>query len=265
MTQSRDRTLPLGRGLKAVFRLTLKTSLGPKRLLAGGLLLVAPLLFVLLALLAREQAEAGARALLYGSIVVRYYIGNVLPLAALFIASALIADELEGRTLGYLLSRPISRPTLLLGRLAAYLSAAGAVTALALAVTYALLATPATLFNHVAALGRDLGVVTFTLVTYTACFTLLGVLVRRPLIPGLFFIYGWEQLANLPGFLPRLTLSAHLRALAPHGATSNGVLGFALEPIPVTQALLIAGFAAGLSVVAALWVFAAREYTQEEP
>jgi ABC-2 type transport system permease protein len=265
MTTGPDRTVPFGRSLKAVMRLTLKTSLGPRRLLAGALLLVAPLLFVLLALLSREQAEAGARALLYGSIIVRYYIGNVLPLAALFIASALIADELEGRTLSYLLSRPITRPALLLGRLAAYLSAAGVVTVIALAATYALLAGSTTFFGHLAALGRDLGVAMLTLMAYTACFTLLGVVVRRPLIPGLLFIYGWEQLASLPGFLPRLTLSAHLRALVPHGAAAKGVLGFALQPIPAAQALLMVSVAAGVSIVAALWVFAQREYTQEDP
>ena len=27
----------------------------------------------------------------------------------------------------------------------------------------------------------------------------MGVLLKRPVIPGLIFLYGWELLANLPG------------------------------------------------------------------
>jgi ABC-2 type transport system permease protein len=216
-------------------------------------------------LLAREQPGASVRAALFGSIVVSYYVANVLPLAALFIASALVADELEGRTLTYLLARPITRSTLLLGRLCAYLSAAAALTALAIAPTYALLAGPATLSIHVQALGRDLGVALLALSTYTACFALLGVLVRRPLIPGLLFIFAWEKLANVPGLLPRLTVNAHLRALLSHAAAAEGVLGHALTPIPAGQALLILSVVIGVSILAALWVFTGREYAQEEP
>ena len=43
---------------------------------------------------------------LYGVVIAFYYVRNVLPLAALFYATALIADEVEGKTLTYLLTRP---------------------------------------------------------------------------------------------------------------------------------------------------------------
>ena len=57
-------------------------------------------------------------------------------------------------------------------------------------------------------LFRDLGVVLLTFLAYGALFALMGVLLRRPVIPGLLFLFGWELLANLPGYLPRLTLTA---------------------------------------------------------
>ena len=47
------------------------------------------------------------------------------------------------------------------------------------------------------------------LVVYGAFFTLLGVVLRRPVIPGLLFLFVWELVANLPG-LPA--------AVHPHGA-----------------------------------------------
>ena len=43
---------------------------------------------------------------LYAVIVAVYYVRNVLPLAALFYATSLVADEVEGKTLTYLLTRP---------------------------------------------------------------------------------------------------------------------------------------------------------------
>jgi len=51
------------------------------------------------------------------------------------------------------------------------------------------------------------------LLAYGALFTLLGVLLKRPMIPGLLFVFVWEMVANLPGYLPRFTLTAYLRSL----------------------------------------------------
>ena len=45
----------------------------------------------------------------------------MLPLAALFYATALVADEVEGRTLTYLTTRPVSRAAIFAGKFAAYL------------------------------------------------------------------------------------------------------------------------------------------------
>ena len=49
---------------------------------------------------------------------------------------------------------------------------------------------------------QDLGVMALTLVAYGALFTLLGVLLKRPVIAGLLFLYLWELLVYLPGYLP---------------------------------------------------------------
>ena len=61
---------------------------------------------VLAATAARRRS---ARFDLYGVIVAVYYVRNVLPLAALFYATSLVADEVEGKTLTYLLTRPLTR------------------------------------------------------------------------------------------------------------------------------------------------------------
>ena len=71
-----------------------------------------------------------------------------------------------------------------------------------------------------------------TLVAYGALFGLLGVLLKRPVIPGLLFLYGWELLANVPGYMPRFTLTAWLRSLVPYRPAEDGLAG----PLPAGAA-----------------------------
>ena len=77
-----------------------------------AVLLGLPVVFAL-CLPHRPGREAAAGAIggydLYGVVIAFYYVRNVLPLVALFYATALIADEVEGKTLTYLLTRPIRR------------------------------------------------------------------------------------------------------------------------------------------------------------
>src|SRR5262245_28580827 len=51
---------------------------------------------------------------LYGWIVAIYYVGNVLPLAVLFYATSMVSEEVEAKTIIYLLSRPVGRSAILI-------------------------------------------------------------------------------------------------------------------------------------------------------
>ncbi len=60
-------------------------------------------------------------------------------------------------------------------------------------------------------------------------------LLKRPVIPGLMFLYGWELLANLPGYLPRLTLTAWLRSLVTHRPAQEGLAGLFQQVLPAAR------------------------------
>ena len=192
-----------------------------------AILLALPLLIAIVyrVLLAARLPRRDPGFHLYGYLVALFWVRNALPLAALFYATALIADEVEGRTLTYLLTRPVRRNAILAGKFAAYL-----VTTLCLALPAAVL-TFFVLATHrgrgVAAavpdLFRDLGVLALTLLVYGALFTLMGVLLRRPLILGLLFLFVWELMANLPGYMPRFTITAWLRSLVGHRPAGGGL------------------------------------------
>ncbi len=89
-------------------------------------------------------------------------------------------------------------------------------------------------------------------------------LLKRPVIPGLMFLYGWELLANLPGYLPRLTLTAWLRSLVTHRPAQEGLAGLFEQVLPAAQAVPVLVVATAVFLYAAARVFSVREYVLEQ-
>jgi ABC-2 type transport system permease protein len=263
----RDTSLPLpfARAARAVFDLSLEGMVWSRRTLLMGILVGLPAVVAIVyrvVLATQPAARLLPAADLYAVIVAIYWIRNVLPLVALFFATALVADEVEGRTLTYLLTRPLTRASIFAGKFVAYLATTLALALPSVVLTYFVLLSArgwAAVGPSVGDLFRDLGVTALTLVAYGAFFALLGVLLKRPVIPGLLFLYGWELLANLPGYLPRFTLTAWLRSLIRHRPAEEGLAGLFQQVLPVGQGLLVLVVVSAVFVVAAAWIFSTRE------
>jgi ABC-2 type transport system permease protein len=263
-----ERPLPFFDAARRIFDLALEGMIWSRRSLLMAVLLGLPAVFALLYRVV--TASTGAPPIsaddLYGQIVALYSIRNVVPLAALFYATSLVADEVEGRTITYLLTRPIPRASILAGKFGAYLATTVALSLPATVLTFFILATaPGSegIGPRVGDLLRDVGVVALTLVAYGALFTLLGVVLRRPVIPGLLFLFVWELTANLPGYAPRLTLTAYLRSLIRHRVADEGIFGMPVEILPAPLCLAVLGLSAVAFLAAALWIFSTREYVLE--
>jgi len=260
---------PVLKGARGVFDLSLEGMVWSRRSLLMSVFLGLPIAFGVLyrAVLAAKLPAQVSGFDLYGYIVAFYYVRTVLPLAALFYASSLVADEVEGRTLTYLLTRPIRRASILIGKFAAYLAAVLALTLPATVVTFFLLATArgfAGVGSAVPDLLRDMGVITLTLVVYGALFALLGVVLRRPVVPGLLFLFAWELVANLPGYLPRLTITAYLRSLLRHRPPAAGLATVFGEVLPAPLCLGVLASLIVLLLAAAIGIFSRREYVLEQ-
>jgi hypothetical protein len=220
-----------------------------------------------LALAARWNVEAVTAHDFYAVTVVVYWVRNVLPLTALFYATSLVADEVEGRTLTYLVTRPITRVAIFAGKFAAYLVTTLCLALPACVLTFFLLLSARGLSGVGGAaldLLRDVAVLALALAVYGAFFALMGVLLKRPVIPGLVFLYGWELLANLPGYLPRLTITAWLRSLIAHRPAQEGLAGLFQQVLPPVQAVPVLLVATFLFFYAAARIFSAREYVLEQ-
>jgi ABC-type transport system involved in multi-copper enzyme maturation permease subunit len=261
--------LPLAKAARAVFDLTVEGMVWSRRSTFMAVLLGLPAVFAVvyrIVLAAKMPPEISAYEM-YGMIVAVYYVGNVLPLAALFYGSALVAEEVDGRTITYLFSRPIRRSAILAGKFAAYLATTFALALPSVMVTFFLLATARGvrgISGNVPDLFRDLGVVALTLVVYGAFFTLMGVALRRPVIPGLMFLFGWELLARLPGDFPKYTITAWLRSLITHRPAEEGLAGMFGQVFPAALSLEVLGGMIILFLGTALWIFGAREYVLEQ-
>jgi len=262
------RPLPFPRAARAVFDLALEGMVWSQRSLMMALLLGLPVAFGILyrVVLVAKLPTNVTGADLYG-VIVTVFIRFLVPLAALFYATALIADEVEGKTLTYLLTRPVRRAAILAGKFAACLATTLSLSLPSLVVTFFLLTT-ARGWGPVGAavpdLFRDMGVVTLALLAYGALFTLLGVLLKRPMIPGLLFVFVWEMVANLPGYLPRFTITTYLRSLVRHRTPVEGFSEMFGQILPAALCLEVLAAMIVVFLGAATWIFSSREYVMEQ-
>ncbi|HET9317142.1 MAG TPA: ABC transporter permease [Vicinamibacteria bacterium] len=263
-----DRPVPFLASARAVFGLSLEGMLWSRRSLVLGALLAIPVLIAIVyrvVLAAKMPAEITGLHL-YGYLVALFWVRNALPLAALFYATALIADEVEGRTLTYLVTRPVRRSAILAGKFAAYLVTTLSLALPAAVVTFFILATSrgVSLAASVPDLFRDLGVLALTLLVYGALFALMGVLMKRPLLPGLLFLFVWEMAANLPGYVPRFTITAWLRSLVTHRPAGRGVSELFQQVLPADLGLAVLTALTAVFLWLAIWIFSSREYVLDQ-
>jgi ABC-type Na+ efflux pump permease subunit len=141
------------------------------------------------------------------------YLRFIVPAVGVFYGTSLIADEVEDKTITYLFTRPIPRGAIALGKYLAYVLCALSIVLPSAAAVFVVMVP----FNDMATVFgmfvRTLGVLALGLSAYGALFLWAGAMFKRPLVGGLLFVFGWEQLAQLlPGYLDRLTIAHYLQA-----------------------------------------------------
>lgn len=248
-----------------LFRNTFRDLIRPGKLTAAALMIAVVLL---LAVLMRASAKPGEfnPTQTYNTISGVFIFGFVLVILAVVFATGVIVQEIEQKTIPYLLTRPIPRWRILGAK---YLAATAAVTATAwiadiLAAAY--LFGPAKL--GATRLGQDMLILLVGAFAYSGLFVLLAALISRPLLVGLIYAFGYESwVPYLPGDWHKLSLMAYLHALAPHldsGDAGAGAQALAPANIPLWAAWTIVLGVIGCGVVGAAIAFSVREYTPRE-
>ncbi len=154
------------------------------------------------------------------------FLDLLLPLMAIFVGTAVIADEVEERTLSYLITRPVPRRTIVFAKLTAGFITLAAILTLSLFLTYTILALDegtSGLLQNQALLVKCTGVLLLGLLAYLPLFALSGGLVKRPVLIGLLFAFGWERIvAFIPGNIRLGTVIHYLHEIFPVGPRTSG-------------------------------------------
>ncbi len=274
------RTPPhLTSGILRIFDLSLGQMLWSRRTVFMGLVVAAPMALALLYRLLHASfgdPEVNGQAMrgttLFGMTIWLLYLRFIVPILGVFYGTALVADEVDDKTITYLFVRPIARRAILLGKYLAYVASTLLVVLPSVMIVYFL--TTALDLHVIAqsfpALVKDLVLLGAGLAVYGAVFAFVGTRVKHPLVLGLVFAFGWEQFALfVPGYLRRLTVMYYLQALVPHTMPTEDSAMSLLQSVfrEVPSALTCAGWLVAIwavfLVLAALTI-ERREYVLEQ-
>jgi len=187
----------------------------------------------------------------------------VAPMLSLVYASGVVRDDVEAGTMPYFLTRPLSRASFLSGKMLASFTMTLALVLPSLVLVYYVVVSPSG-WGEVGArfpnLARNLGVAALGLVAYNGIFALAGTVLKRPLLAGLLFIFGWQAVATfVPGRARLATVAHYMSSLTP-GFSSGGVFaGLVGERSSPLMSIVALALIAGATHALALAAFAKKE------
>jgi ABC-2 type transport system permease protein len=241
-------------------------------LIVGAPMLIALFLRVFEALVGPIRANGApvAGPTIFGFLIWTLYLRFMVPVLGVFYGTSLIADEVEDKTITYLFTRPIPKGAVLVGKFLAYLACTILVVLPSVVVVYlAIVPIRGSLGGSFPALLVDLLLLALGLVVYGAVFAFVGARFKRPLLIGLFFVFGWEQAAMLlPGYFRHLTVAFYLQGMVPHTMPNDSVVSLIqamVREIPSVPEIVIS-----LSLIFGLFLWGAavsverKEYVLEQ-
>ena len=256
-----------------LMRATLREALRPRRLVIALLLTVLPAALGLLwRLLAAQDAFDPSEV--YDSLVVGLIFSFALTILSVTYGTGVVSQEIEQRTIVYLLTRPLPRWRLLLARFLVSVLVVVGVCTLATLLLALTVFGPTHLGD--AAIGPDIKAIILGAFAYGSLFLLLGTALPKPLTWGLFFVFGWETwVPKLPGSFALLSVMSYLRALASReisvdpseNAGDNLLMAFSRAPdvtISSTVAWTTLLLLTAVCTLAAMIIFSRKEYVPRE-
>jgi len=263
-----------------IFDLSLGEMIWSRRSIFLALLVGGPVLLALVSRIVwmlvptesfRINGESVTGAATFGLMIWLLYVRFIVPILGVFYGTALIADEVDDRTLTYLFTRPIPRGAVLVGKYLAYLACTVLLILPSVVVVYFLMVPMGggSVAATFPALVGDLGMLAVGLAAYGAVFAWVGARVRRPLVAGLVFALGWEPAVLLfPGYLKRLTVAYYLQSLVPHAMPQDSAISVLLQAFAEMPGLAVSLAALLVITAGTLWAAAktveAREYVLEQ-
>jgi ABC-2 type transport system permease protein len=262
-----------------VFDLSLGEMLWSRRTVFLGLIVGGP---VVIALIMRIVDLMNVPALrvngvrmggpsIFGLLLWFLFLRFIVPILGIFYGTSLIADEVEDKTITYLFTRPIPRSAVLVGKYIAYLASTVLIVLPAVMLVYFLVVpiSGGSIAGTFPDLLRDLALLALGLAVYGALFAAVGAWIKRPVLFGLFFAFGWENFAlALPGYLKHFTIAFYTQGLVQHAMPSDNLIAtlqsFFREAVSPLEAVLTLSVVLVVSLGLAARAVERREYVLEQ-
>ena len=248
-----------------------------KRLLMATIIAFLPVLIpIALAFLSESRfAESGNEV--FVTLVERLHIDVFAPLLALFFAGMLVAEDIETRTMPYILTRPVPRSAWVIGRFCAFMLVSSIILLTSAILTFAASSVheKLSITNPIdlVLLVHYLGVMIMSLLAYGSFAVFLGAFTKRPIVYGVILLYGWQQLATqIPGLVDFFTIKKYTDGLLPIMATQRNVVeiqtalgSFQREVFQVsaTKSIIALLLITSVSLLATIIAVIRREYAAD--
>lgn len=188
----------IGWRIAPIFFLSIRQFTGGKAVRAVFALGMIPALF---ALIYRVDPDIERPRRFLDVIIIDVMLPSVLPLAALILATGAFGDEIEDRTLPYLVLKPITRFRIVIEKLLASAVVSIPIIGIGGLVSWTLVFTD-TGGDHLDMLWAILAATAVGVLLYTAVFQLMSLLIRRAILASIIYSLVWESV--LGRFIPGL-------------------------------------------------------------
>lgn len=204
---------------------------------------------------------------LFNNMIIAFYLQFLILILSLFYGSSVTSEELEGKTLTYLTTRPVSKSSIIVGKYLAYTLMIVFMVALGVVFSFVVLNLDGLRnLSLYRVLFRDVGVLALGLMCYTAFFTFIGTVLKKSIMFGLIFSFGWENVIQyFPGSTQKFTIVHYLKSLLP--SVSRGrfsFLLFRLEPSSTVTSIFMLFLIAAVFIVLACVLFTYKEYVLKD-
>ncbi len=145
---------------------------------------------------------------------------RIIALISAVFSTAVIAGEVEQKTIVYLLTRPIPRPVLIIARALASVVTVAVIASLMVFVMGLMNFGLGTFTNGM--VWRDVAAVSLGAGAYGGLFLFVSMLLNRAFLFCLLFAFGWEVFVpQMPGDLYFASIHSHMRALTLHPVSAQ--------------------------------------------
>lgn len=214
-----------------VFQSALREFMRPKRFLPWVFLGLGTLA---MALLWKRFSPETENSVIYGNLS-EMLVFRLLGLVSAIYTTAIISQEVEQKTIIYLLTRPVPRWQLLVARYLASVIVVSLITFIA--AIFASYGVYRNQFLSNPYLWSDLKAFILGAFAYGALFLVVSLLINRAMIVCLLYAFGWETaVPNMPGESYYTSIFSYLQTLSQHPrGENNPLLGFLSGQLSTNQ------------------------------